>query len=383
DYAETKNDLNSRWNYLFLKRSSKAGENSSGPFAWVSHIMSTTAKIAHVYWLNYAYYLDKEWLREIGYPVIKGVAEFYCNFPNLVKESDGKYHLHYVNNLESNWGGKDTPEELMAMNAMIPIAIRCSEILGVDTDRRPVWKEILNNLTPLPPSIISSSYYDYTNIGHKNTELHNIVFAEYKKRTPKVDANTNVNVLSRIPVVAANLGLSEDIKYLIPAQIRSSKQGNNCDVLGSGESGLGVLRNRLMLREGPGAIECERLGLASQATCTALLQSVPLSPDGDPVNYIFPAWPREWDAQFTLAARNAFLISASMEKGQIEFVEIQSAKGGICLVQNPWEEDELTVYRNGKKSKNISGKLLTLPSKVGETIILVPKGKKIPTKEVF
>jgi hypothetical protein len=383
DYAETKNDLNSRWNYLFLRRSSKAGENSSGPFAWVSHIMSTTGKIAYVYWLNYAYYLDKEWLREIGYPVIKGVAEFYCNFPNLVKESDGKYHLHYVNNLESNWGGKDTPEELMAMNAMIPIAIRCSEILGVDADRRPVWKEILDNLIPLPPSTISSSYYDYTNIGHKNTELHNVVFAEYKKRTPKVDVNTNVNVLSRTPVVAANLGLSEDIKYLIPAQIRSSKQGNNCDVPGSGESGLGVLRNRLMLREGPGAIECERLGLASQATCTALLQSVPFSPGGDPVNYIFPAWPKEWDAQFTLAARNAFLISASMEKGQIEFVEIQSVKGGTCLVQNPWKEDELTVYRNGEKSKNISGKLLTLPSKVGETIILVPKGKKLPNKEVF
>ncbi|MDR1407137.1 MAG: DUF5703 domain-containing protein [Tannerella sp.] len=379
DFAESRNDLNSRWNFLFLRRSSKTGE-VGGPFAWTSHIMSSTAKIAYVYWLNYAYHLDREWLRTKGYPVIRGVVEFYSNFPNLYKEADGKYHLHYVNNLESNWGGKDTPEELLAMRAMIPIAIRCSEILDADADRRPVWKEILDNLTPIPASQISAEYYDYCNVGNR-THFQTTLEA-YKRRYARVDDNTVVRVLSRVGVAAANLGLADDVKHLIPAQIRSTKE-DNCDVVGSGESGCGVLRNRLMLREGPGAIECERLGLASQALCTALLQSVPPSPGEEPVNYIFPAWPKEWDAQFTLAARNAFLISASMEKGQIEFVEIQSAKDGRCLLRNPWGEDELTVYRNGKKSGNMSGLQLTLPAKAGETITLVPKGGTLPAKEVF
>ncbi|MDR0845124.1 MAG: DUF5703 domain-containing protein [Tannerella sp.] len=382
DFAESKNDLNSRWNWLFLRRSSKSGETGGGPFAWVTHIMSSTAKIAYVYWLNYAYYLDKDWLKETGYPIIKGIVEFYSNFPNLYKEADGKYHLHYVNNLESSWGGKDTPEELMAMRAMIPIAIRASQILGVDADRRPVWKEILDNLTPLPNSAISAEYYDYINIGTKDSPLFNIALEAYRRRNSKVDENTTVHVLSRAPVAAAHFGLADDVKYMIPKQIISTRQ-DNCDIVGSGESGLGVLRNRLMLREGPGAIECERLGLAAQAVCTALLQSVPPAPDKEPVNYIFPAWPKEWDAQFTLAARNAFVISASMVKGKVEFVEIQSNKGGQCLIQNPWGEDELTVYRNGKKSKNISGKLLTLPSKSGELITLVPKGENLPSKEIL
>ena len=380
DFAQYRNDLNSRWNWLFLKRSSKTGE-VGGPFAWTSHIMSSTAKIAYVYWLNYAYYQDKEWLKTTGYPMIKGIVEFYCNFPNLYKEADGKYHLHYVNNLESSWGGKDTPEELLAMNAMIPIAIRASEILGIDADRRPVWKEILDNLTPIPASTISSEYYDFCNISTQGKDIFKTTLDAYKRRNANVGEKSVVRVLSRTPVSAAHLGLSQDIKYLIPAQIRSDKQ-DNCDIKGSGESGLGVLRNRLMLREGPGAIECERLGLASEALCTALLQSVPSTTGGEPVNYIFPAWPKEWDAQFTLAARNAFLISASMEKGQVEFVEIQSKKGGNCVVQNPWGEAELTVYINGKKSKNTSGKLLTLPSKIGETITLVPKGGKLITKEI-
>ena len=379
DFAMQRNDLNSRWNFMFLLRSSKTGE-VGGPFAWTSHIMSATAKIAYIYWQNYAYHMDREWLQTTAYPMIKGVVEFYCNFPNLVKENDGKYHLHYVNNLESNWGGKDTPEELLAMRAMIPIAIKASEILGVDADRRPVWKEILDNLTPLPASSLSASYYDYTNIGTKDSELFKTTMASYRRSTPTVNENTVVRVLSRTGVIAANLGLAEDVRYLIPAQIRSDTE--NCDVVGAGESGLRPLRNRLMLREGPGAIECQRLGNAVNATCKALLQSVPATPGGNPVNYIFPAWPKEWDAQFTLAARNAFLISASQVGGQIEFVEIQSGKGGSCLVQNPWTGKELTVYRDGKRSGNMSGQLLTLPSKAGETITLVPKGASLPSKVV-
>jgi len=378
DFAEKRNDLNSRWNFMFLRRSSKKGE-IGGPFAWTSHIMSSTAKIAYVYWTNYAYHLDKDWLRTIGYPMIKGVVEFYCNFPNLVKENDGKYHLHYVNNLESNWGGKDTPEELLAMKAMIPIAIKASEILGVDFDRRPVWKEILDNLTPLPASTISAEYYNYTNIGTKDSELFKTTLDAFRQRNQRANDSTVVHVLARTAVAAANLGLREDIKYLIPAQIRSSSE--NCDEAGTGESGLCPLRNRLMLREGPGAIECERLGNAVNGLCLSLLQSVAVSPEKEPVNYIFPAFPKEWDAQFTLAANNAFLISASQAGGQIEFVEIQSGKGGQCLVQNPWNGKTLTVYRNGKKSKDMSGKLLALPSKAGDVITLVPKGAPLPDFE--
>jgi hypothetical protein len=72
-----------------------------------------------------------------------------------------------------------------------------------------------------------------------------------------------------------------------------------------------------------------------------------------------------------------------MEKGQIEFVQIQSNKGGTCMIKNSWGDAELTLYRNGKKSKNISGKLLTLTSEAGEILILVPKGKQPVVKEIF
>jgi hypothetical protein len=204
--------------------------------------------------------------------------------------------------------------------------------------------------------------------------MFNRVLADYKKRNPDgANEKTNVGLLSRDAVAAANLCLGDQIKYLIPNQMHVNEQANNRS---------GVFPNRLMLGEGPGAIECERLGLASQALNAALLQSVPPSAGKDPINYIFPAWPKEWDAQFTLAARDAFLISASMEKGQIEFVEVQSQKGGKCLIQNPWPGSSVSVYVNGKISKDLSGTILNLISNTGETMTLVPKGKKLITKEI-
>jgi hypothetical protein len=381
DFAETKNDMNSRWNFLFLRRSFKNGEVGY-PFAWVTHILASTAKISYLYWLNYEYYLDKEWLRETAYPMIKGTVEFYSHFPNLYKEADGKYHIHYVNNWESDWGKHDAPEELLSIRALFPIAMRASEILGVDADRRPVWKEILDHLTPLPASATYAEWYDYIHVGNKDSQLFKATLEAYRKRTPNPAEVRGLGNLSRMAVGAAHLGLADDIKYLIPNQMSGNRSMPQNTQNASAVNLRGPFRNLLSLGEGAGAIECERLGLASQATCTALLQSVPASPDGESVNYIFPAWPKEWDAQFTLAARNAFVISASQVNGKVEFVEIQSTKGGKCLVQNPWGTDELTVYRNGKKSKNISGKLLTLPTKSGEVLTLVPKGEKLPSKNI-
>ena len=123
--------------------------------------------------------------------------------------------------------------------------------------------------------------------------------------------------------------------------------------------------------------------MLSQTLHLALLQSAPPSPDKEPVNYLFPAWPKEWDAQFTLAARDAFIISASQQNGQIEFVEIYSKKGVPCRVHNPWDETPVTLYRDGKEAETISGQLLVIPTAPGEIVTLVPKGQPLPEKMII
>ena len=72
-------------------------------------------------------------------------AGFLSELPQpLQRRQQQNHHIRYVNNLEDkpSWGGADTPEELLAMRVMFPIAIRASEILNVDADLRPKWKEV-------------------------------------------------------------------------------------------------------------------------------------------------------------------------------------------------------------------------------------------------
>lgn len=91
---------------------------------------------------------------------------------------------------------------------------------------------------------------------------------------------------------------------------------------------------------------------------------------------------RSSGCSFILAARDAFLISASMEKGQVEFVEVHSQKGGEFRINNPWVDTEITIYRDGKKTENMKGSLLLIQTKVGELVTIAPKGKKLKPKEI-
>ena len=55
---------------------------------------------------------------------------------------------------------------------------------------------------------------------------------------------------------------------------------------------------------------------------------------------------------------------------------------GPGIVQNPWPDTKAAVYRNGKVAENLSGKLLTLSTTVGERLAVVRKGKVPAAKNV-
>jgi hypothetical protein len=44
-----------------------------------------------------------------------------------------------------------------------------------------------------------------------------------------------------------------------------------------------------------------------------------------------------------------------MRKGEVEFVEQRSEAGSECRLRNPWQEEPVTVYRNGVKVEDLSG----------------------------
>ncbi|MGV8134943.1 MAG: glycoside hydrolase family 95-like protein [Mangrovibacterium sp.] len=399
DYAENKQPFLSRWNWKYTGQWIDGRfifkERGDGPNGPVNHIFSRSAKIAYQYWQKYEYTCDLNWLKEKAYPILKGVAEFYRNYPNIQKGADGKYHIYHVNDNESIWGGHNTVEEISAMMGIFSVVIRASEILKLDHEMRPVWKEFLANLSPLPtsrayPDMADSSefwvgslqpeskvrgngqrppdgntmpvwFFDLCNPGGDPDRLKiaRSTFNRYFK--DGISKDSYPYVLSKIPAAGAILERADAVRFLLPNQIRRSPKDE-------------VLPNRMDLSEGFYTTNIQRLGRAADALQLALVQSLPPAPGEEPVIRVFPAWPREWNAQFSLLCRGNFLVTSSMNQGAISFVKVKSQAGQVCRLINPWGKRNIDIFKNGKKLKTTNQEHLSFKTNTGDHFILLPEG---------
>ncbi len=410
-FATRNHPHSSRWNWLgggsWVEGRWVAEERGFGPYGHVTHIFGTTAKVAYLYWRRYEYTLDEEWLRDRAYPMLRGAAEFYRTFPNLRRGADGRYHIHHVNSNESVWGARNTDEDISAMRGVLAAAIRASETLEKDAETRSLWRELLNHLAPLPvsddpdslrppdytgprvwvrglspavradsaflpdPNSLPMWFFDLCNLESEDPDALKTANATFSAYYPDgIDAGTPVDVLSKLAIAAATLGRADAVRHLIPNQMRVLRL-ERAIAYGGG----GVLANRMTLREGPQAMDAQRLGRASEALQLALLQSGPPAPAAEPIIRVFPAWPPEWDARYRLAARGGFRVGSSIREGRILFVEVDSEAGSPCRLRNPWgERRAVDLYRDGRKAERLEGSLLAFRTRPGERIVVVPAG---------
>jgi alpha-L-fucosidase 2 len=100
------------------------------------------------FWWDYLYSGDREFLRDVTYPLLRMVADF--NSADLVREADGRYHCLNSWSPEQNNTRRDNTYDWAMLTYLFRTAIRASEILGVDAEARPRWREILEHLFPYP-----------------------------------------------------------------------------------------------------------------------------------------------------------------------------------------------------------------------------------------
>lgn len=414
EYAMTQQPHSSRWNWMgggaWREGVWRPTERAESPFGMVTHIFSRGAKVAYQYWQRYEYTLDEAWLRGRAYPMLKGVAEFYRHFPNLRKGDDGMYYIHHVNSNESVRNGRHTDEEVSSMMGVLPAAIRAAEILDADADLRVAWRELLDNLAPLPtsdhpdivrarggdapsgesaywtralPPVVAGSatgrpdgntmpawFFDLCtpeNTDEATMRIANATFEGYLRGG--VGPERRIGVLSKLGVTAAMMGRADVVRYLLPNQLLYPDRAP-------------ILPNRMDQREGFQTVSVQRLGRVADALHNALLHSVGSGPAQPPVIRVFPAWPKDWDAAFTLMARGAFRVSSSMMEGHIEFVQIDSQAGGPCRLRNPWPEAEVKVLQNGEQVSILSEPLLVFQTKKGDRFVIAPQNTPIMPRKI-
>ena len=377
-WVETKNRHNSRYNFqndgAYVHGHLIVPTKGDGIFGQCTHFLSGAAGVASEFWQRYEFTGDKEWLRREGYPMIKGVAEFYRTFPNVWKEADGKYHIHHVNRIESDWNSSDTVSEIGAMQTIFPMAVRAATILGVDKDLTPKWQDIADNLASPASGSGRRGNFDTTNPERRMMATN---------RMGRFGTN---RLAGRGRAFGAFVAGGEGIQPLgSEPELKSrflgfDRVGGFIDTEGTG--GAQIFRNRLRLREGPGAIDAEHLGGLSFGIQSSLLSS---STSNDLANVsieVFPAWPKDWNANFRLLAHGAITVTSSQQDGKIQFVELKSRLANQCALANPWGGGEATVYRNGRPGGTLSGPALEFSIQPGETVTLVPGGMPLTGLEV-
>jgi hypothetical protein len=388
---------------------------SNNQASYVTHTMMATQETAEYYWRVYCYTKDLQWLRKVAYPFIKGAADLYQSYDGLRKEADGKYHFYNTNLHEHIWAGKDVIDDLSMARGIFAAAVKASELLGVDRSSRTLWKDIRDNLAAYPlrtdpdalwaastspplatqlatdqpawaqglrpayfirdlqgtesPIFKMLEKFDVLNLETRDQGLDNgdweIALNTYLHSPGYLNQVNNQvidrNGSSRFHVDAAKLGRADDMVHILSTQYGVF-------------STYGVFPNLLFNQLD--YYSAEGYGTFAEALQQALHQSLSPTPVADPVIRVFPAWPKAWDAKYKLLAKDGFLVSSSIQSGDIQYVEIESQLGESARIRNPWDSD-VVLYRNGRKAETLiapENGLLKFKTDKGENIVMVRSG---------
>ena len=376
----------------------------AGRYSYVSHIAHSGSAIAMQAWRRYRYTGDRQWLRTHAYPLLRETVEFYRTLAR--KGDDGLYHLYGLNQFENKncWGTNDGLIDLGAIRGTAPLAIRAAEILGVDEELRVKWEEFLENLVPYPMSsdprtygVVKDCEVDVWANGIPGDIPHErytkpreqILFPVFpfenwtlETNDPEVERivhtlieigdfhtglvegwhnESGTNSRRNTPIMAARIGLGKTLPMVLANHYKQYLS----------------LPNAFSLFEGAVDQSIEHLGDSAMALNQAMLQSVSPRPGELEVIRVFPAWPQSWDAAYRLLARGGFLVSSAIQKGKVEFVELQSRRGETCRLRNPWGEACVVTQVDGP-SQVLEGELLQFDTVAGKRYRVFPQGAPPP-----
>lgn len=362
-------------------------------YSWISHVASSAAELAVHAWWRYRYAGDTDWLRAYAYPLLRGVAEFYRSL--VRRGEDGCLHLHGTNAHEDFWGVTDSIMDLAAIRGTAPLAICAAERLDVDGELRASWQTLLDELAPYPmgrdpraQALAGGALADdawaagYRGVidGSHNSEDVQLTpifpFEDWTLATRDAQmATVACRTLACVPRHRQVLDGAE-----LPTAIRSPIAAVRAGagealpvILARYRTAFAPLANGFSLFEqgtpGSQAHSIEHLGLLTMILQEALLQSVAPRPSEPEIIYVFPAWPRAWDAEFRLLARGGFMVAAGMRDGVTQSIEIESRRGEVCRVYNPWACSCLLREADGVP-RCLDGDVLIFDTQVGKRYTL-------------
>jgi hypothetical protein len=388
------------------------------------------SQIAGLFWEYFEFTSDTSFLAQKAYPFMKKAAEFYVQ--KLTWDSAKKEYFIFPSQPYENPRSNNLRNPITDRNVIIATFNHCIEaarMLKQDKEKIKVWKHILDHLWPIPyqtdpkaGEVIAHAWYpdgsifpkleergpwlshmsastssvfpaNLTGIDSASTREYRAMVNMLRQRSPAM------NAISPEPIVAARLGLGNDALTMMQNGIRRLQhfpQGLfynidhwfNLSIYMDSLKMPNISAQRDYLYDErshyPNKLPAKpfiQAGLEPQSIYGATVNEMLLQSNEGKIR-VFPAVPDNWATAFTLLARGAFVVSSEMRKdGTIPGVYIESRKGNICRLVNPWPGSELTVLcisAQGRKTKYKAEEkdIVTFKTSAGYTYLVVRKGKE-------
>jgi hypothetical protein len=306
-----------------------------------SYGIGTAGHVAHNLWMYYLYSGDIAYLREKIYPIIRDYAEFYASFIEKCKPDNDKIVFGpSVDPEHTPFGWDNSPYDLAWSKHTLKAAIQGANVLGVDSIKVKRWANSLNKLPYYPVS------GEVVKVGDKE-DGYNII-------TP---------IVPLFPAEQVSWFSTEDEKALFRRSlqwIQSRYNLNNSVVM------LNVARARLSMtedawndtktwfkgKEQPNGLfywKSHGFYMTEQTAVSGLITEFLIQSVNNIIR-IFPAWPKNKDAEFTnLRTCGGFLVAARLKDGSITKLKVASTIGGELKLVSPWNSIEVK-YPDGTHS---------------------------------
>ncbi len=278
----------------------------------------------HNCYMQYRYTMDKEMLREKIYPLLRRSINFYRHF--MLEGEDGKIHLPATSSPEYG-NPKDCNYDLALLRWGCQALLDSCETLEIDDELIPVWKDILERLTPYPvdetgfmigkdmPYAKSHRHYSHIMM------FYPLCMMDLDDPEQRALAIKSLEHWQSFPEALAGYSFTGSSSMY--------------SLLGDGEMAEKRLQQffddkllpNTFYKEGSPVLETPPAGARS-------IEDMLIQSWNDKIT-VFPAIPAKWEnvSYANLRAEGAFLVSAVRKGGQTAFVTVESLAGEPCRVQ--------------------------------------------------
>ena len=376
--------------------------------AWIRPVLigwSHTGWLAQMAWLRWRYSMDADWLRRVGFPIVRSAFLFFA--ANLEEGEDGRLHVP----LSSSPEYQESEAEAFCADPNIDLAfIRkcCDWIVEMEAELG------LDDLTPRARTIHERlAPYHLVEFEHvhpglrRHVEKGRWILALWKDKPLDLPHRHPSHLAPVFPAMDITIEGSDDDRRIIRNSLYHylslgqffwaghtyTEMVSLASVVGEAEMALAFLRryreswtlpsglhlNREIGYRGDSRFSLPRDRLTAEAPFTVettcgigcgisdmLLQS------WGGVIRLFPATPEEWsDALFVdLLAEGAFRVSALQREGSVRWARVRAERGGVAWLRDPFDGAPFTASRPPARR----GDLLEWRLEPGEEVLLRADG---------